>query len=327
MKALITGSSGFVGHHLATLLLKEGFDVRGVDKRECGIQDPRFEFCQADLTVPTSLSGVVEDCELVFHTAAIFDYRASSALTFATNVGGTRNLLEEIRKSDSVVVRLVNWSSAIIYGDLEYVPADEKHPIRPKYAYDRSKWEQEKLAHEIGTDIGIEVVSLRPTAIYGPRSFYGDALALFAIKDGKALAIPGSGKALGHHVHVLDVTRAALLLATTSHNVAGEAFNVADDTPLSVEDSLVGIAKMMNVRPPRFHLPRPAIALFGYADRAICRLQKKRSAFEKPLIDLLFSDHVYDIRKLSNLGFDLQRPSFLEGAVETIEWYRREGLL
>src|SRR6202012_4303657 len=91
---LVTGASGFVGWHVARLLLERGHHVRALVRPASSIPELDVEPVTGDLRDPASLARAVEGCGLVFHVAA--DYRLWSkhpGEMYRSNVEGTRNML------------------------------------------------------------------------------------------------------------------------------------------------------------------------------------------------------------------------------------------
>ncbi|MFX1284627.1 MAG: NAD-dependent epimerase/dehydratase family protein [Promethearchaeota archaeon] len=321
---LITGACGFVGSHLVDILVSQNIPVRATDlpnaTREYLPPSEKAEFIPVDLTQPQEIKGLLKGVTKIFHPAGIFRFSAPTKLLYKVNVEGTTNLLSAALSEN--ISHFVNWSTAMVYGTLEYTPADENHPIKPEDPYSESKWIQEQIAQSYFEENGLPVSILRPTAIYGPRSLYGTSNAIIALVNGEIFGIPGNGKTIQHHVHVNDVVRAALFLSCKK-NTVGEVFNVADDVPISIEDSFRIITELIEKKPPKLHFPKWLVYLYGYFDRFWNKLLRKTSLFEKTSLRLLFSDHIFDNSKLKNLGFQYEIPSFKEGIETTLLWYKQ----
>jgi len=152
-KILLTGSSGFVGRHLHSELVKEGgkvltFDLPSKDIRKWG-----------------DLKDVSAD--LVYHLAAVtyipYSFK-NPRITYETNVLGTLNVLELCRLQD---IKKIVYTSSYVYGQPKYLPVDEKHPVKPTNPYTYSKLMGERLCEAYAEFYGIECVILRPFNIYG----------------------------------------------------------------------------------------------------------------------------------------------------------------
>jgi GDP-4-dehydro-6-deoxy-D-mannose reductase len=140
--ALITGSEGFVGPNLKRELEKNDYEVVGLDFQG----NPDFK---CDITDRESLSKVINSVKpnFIFHLAGFSSPSKSfekPELCFKINVEGTRNLLDISKKIEGCRVLIV--SSGEVYGNPEYLPIDEKHPLNPNSPYGESRVEQEKIA-------------------------------------------------------------------------------------------------------------------------------------------------------------------------------------
>jgi len=108
--ALVTGASGFLGWHVARVLIERGYRVRGLARRAGSIADPEIEEIHGDLRDADSLRRAVQGCELVFHAAA--DYRffvPNPGQMRETNVIGTAAVMQAALEAG--VPRIVHVSS------------------------------------------------------------------------------------------------------------------------------------------------------------------------------------------------------------------------
>lgn len=148
---LVTGSDGFIGKHLVRFLRKRQFVVEEFDQAHGDISDYRFSF-----------SGLSH----VFHLASRTYVPASWDRPFdfyRTNVLGTVNILELCRKQACSLT----YVSSNIYGTPQYLPVDEKHPIRPASPYSHSKLVAEEICGYYAEVFQVPVTVLRPVNIYG----------------------------------------------------------------------------------------------------------------------------------------------------------------
>ncbi|HEY2476862.1 MAG TPA: NAD-dependent epimerase/dehydratase family protein, partial [Candidatus Cybelea sp.] len=125
-----------------------------------------------------------------------------------TNLAGTINVLEAARTAG--VSRVINASSACIYGQAVNPPSDEDAaPHNPNWSYGASKLAAEKYAQIFAHDYGFPVHSLRYAITYGPREWYGRVLTIFLkrLSEGKPPVVFGSGDQIRDFVYVDDVVR------------------------------------------------------------------------------------------------------------------------
>ncbi len=169
---LVTGASGFVGWHVARLLLERGHRVRALVRPSSAIPELDVEPVIGDLRDPASLARAVEGCRLVFHVAA--DYRLWSRHPdemYRSNVEGTRNMLAAAKSAG--VERLVYTSTVGCVGVPPGGIGDENQPVSLREmhgAYKRSKFLAEQVALDFARG-GFPVVIVNPTAPMGDHDF------------------------------------------------------------------------------------------------------------------------------------------------------------
>lgn len=334
-RTLVTGASGFVGSHLVDVLVEEGTPVTATSRHRPRYLDrPKYaavRYVPSDLREPSSLRPAVEGQEIVFHSAALFDFFARQEELYATNAVGTRNLLAACRESGTS--RFVNISSGAIYGtSYENNLVKESDRPYPSDKYSASKWAAEQEVFETYGSGKLQAISLRPGAIYGPGSRYGDAKALYLMKRGFLFGKPGLKEVISSHVHVRDMARAALHLsrrpeswvpgASEPHQIA---FNISDHSPTFNGDLLdkasalmpeKGLLGYFNVRIPAWLLKTSAFFVeYG------AKLIRKRPWFEVDSIDYITCGHGLSNEKFSATGYAFQYPSILDAIEEVIRWY------
>jgi len=159
MNALVTGSKGFIGRYLVSSLKENKVDVQEIDIK-AGI----------DLTNWEHLYNFIKDIskiDVLFHLGAIVYVPFSlinPRMTYITNVVGTLNLLEIARIFD---IKKFIFASTYVYGEPNYLPIDENHPIQAISPYNRSKILGEELCKGYQQDYGLNCIILRPFNIYG----------------------------------------------------------------------------------------------------------------------------------------------------------------
>ena len=245
-KILVTGGAGFIGSHLVDKLALEN-EVIVVDNLFTGSlsnlekSKHRITFMNGDIRDKELMKDVVMKVEFVFHLAAdVGNVRSiEDPLTnMDVNVRGTLNVLEACLSSN--IVRFVYSASAAAYGEAEYLPIDEDHPINPESPYAVSKLAAEKYAYAFYKIHGLPVTCLRYFNVYGPRqesSEYANVIPIFlkGIKEGKPLTIFGDGNQTRDFTFVGDIVRANILAATQSQAIGG-IFNIATGKRTSVNE-------------------------------------------------------------------------------------------
>ena len=219
MKILVTGGAGFIGSHVADALIDEGHDVHILDDmstgRHANVPDAAT-LHEHDIRSDQAAALIErERFEVMVHHAAQMDVRASVAdpsFDADVNVRGFLNLAEAGRKSGMEQIIFASTGGAI-YGEPDFVPQDESHPLQPVSPYGITKLTTEKYLYFYKKQYGIDYVALRYANIYGPRQNpHGEAgvVAIFTERmlNGDQPIINGDGKQTRDYVYVGDVVRA-----------------------------------------------------------------------------------------------------------------------
>ena len=176
-KALITGINGFVGYHLTDKLLKDNFEVVGldiVDEAEHRKIPRDIKIYNADLRNDQEVGQVINDYspDVIFHLAAQSSVKLSfedPAETFSININGTLNILETLSKLETPPKVLI-VSSSEIYGQLKpaQVPVKEDSPIEPVNPYAVSKAAVDLMAYQYHKAYKLPVYWARAFSHAGP---------------------------------------------------------------------------------------------------------------------------------------------------------------
>ena len=180
-RVLVTGADGFIGSHLTESLVREGARVRAfcmynsngslgwLDGTDPEIKNS-IEVALGDIRDERFVEDACKGIDIVFHLAALiaipYSYAAPASFV-ETNVRGTLNVLEAVRKAGSG--RMVHTSTSEVYGTPESVPITENHPLRGQSPYSATKIGADKLAEAYHSTFDTPVVTLRPFNTYGPR--------------------------------------------------------------------------------------------------------------------------------------------------------------
>ncbi|MHB1377318.1 MAG: NAD-dependent epimerase/dehydratase family protein [Candidatus Humimicrobiaceae bacterium] len=231
MKILITGGAGFIGSHVADLLIENNFDVSIIDNLSSGKLEninPKARFYKCD-TRDSEIFKIIEaeKPQIVIHKAAQLSVRNSveDPVNDANiNIIGGLNVLEACRKLKVGEVIFAS-SGGVVYGEQQYFPADENHPTKPISPYGVAKLSFEKYLYYYNYTFGIKYTCLRYANIYGPRQDpFGEAgvVAIFSKKllNNEQPVINGDGKQTRDYVYVKDV--AAANLAAIQNDFTGE---------------------------------------------------------------------------------------------------------
>ncbi|MFQ5914563.1 MAG: NAD-dependent epimerase/dehydratase family protein [Nitrospinota bacterium] len=225
MRILVTGGAGFIASHVVDAYLAEGHEVAVVDNLSRGKKEnlnPGEDFHEVDLCEARELRAAFRRVrpELVNHHAAHTDLRGAvedPVFDLRQNVLGTVNLLELCREFSVGRVIFIS-SGGALYGEPQYLPVKEDHPISPLSPYGLSKYVGERYLELYHRLYGLDYSILRYPNIYGPRQDpKGEAgvVAIFAdrIRRGRRPEVFGDGRKSRDYLYVGDVVRANLLAA------------------------------------------------------------------------------------------------------------------
>jgi nucleoside-diphosphate-sugar epimerase len=330
-RILVTGAAGFIGGALFRRLAGYSLDVTATVLFPHEAEALRGSGHRAeilDLAADDAWDDLVAGMDVVFHVAAVFQEVESDAETYrrVNHLGA----LKLARTAGRVgVSRFVHCSTVGVHGSVEQIPATEETPFNPMDLYHRTKLAGELAIVEFGRslpDRGMTVCVNRPAMVYGP----GDMrmLKLFrAILSGRFRMI-GSGETLAHLGYIDDQVDSFLLCAVAPPEcVHGQAFNIASDDPLTLNELAALIAEYGGVSVPRLHVPAAPVWLAA----ALCELACRPFGIRPPLfrrrVGFFTHDRAFDLTKAREvLGYEWKW-SHRDGIAATIEWYRANSYL
>lgn len=300
MKTLVTGGCGFIGSHLAEMLLALGHEVVILDNLACGRKaninsfetHSKLSFHQVDICDRTNIRPYLDGVDWVFHMAGLADIVPSIEQPdnyYQTNVTGTLNVLQCALESG--VKRLIYAASSSSYGIPDIYPTPETSPIDPQYPYALTKYMGEELVLHWVKTYKLPAVSLRLFNVYGPRSrtsgAYGAVFGVFLAQKlkGSPFTVVGDGTQTRDFTYVTDV--AAAFIKAAQSDVSGEAMNVGSGNHYSVNRLIELLGG------PVVHIPkRPGEPNCTFADtKKIARLLawKPEVTFEDGVRNMLDS--------------------------------------
>jgi nucleoside-diphosphate-sugar epimerase len=253
-KALITGGAGFIGSHLAELLLDAGDEVWALDDVSTGssanvarfAERPNFHLVVESVLSPAVVSELVHKCDVVYHLAAAVGVRLiveQPVHTMVTNVQGTETVLEYCTKFGK---RVLIASSSEVYGDHRDerpLREDDRRVYGPvterRWLYADSKAIDEFLALAFHQERGLDCVIARFFNTVGPRQQgqYGMVIPRFVERAlaGTELEVHGDGLQTRSFCHVQDTIRAVHGLMG-EQATSGEIYNIGSADRVSILD-------------------------------------------------------------------------------------------
>jgi UDP-glucose 4-epimerase len=297
VKALVTGGAGFVGSHLAELLLEQDAEVWALDDLSTGSlenvehlrDDPRFHLVVESVLSWPVVNELVHKCDVVYHLAAAVGVRLiveRPVETLVTNVRGTEIVLDHCHRFGK---RVLVASTSEVYGDhREERPLAESDrriygpTTQRRWAYADSKAMDEflALAHVAENDLDCVIVRLFNTV--GPRQSgqYGMVIPSFVRRAlaGERLEVHGDGTQTRCFCHVQDTIRALTGLMEAAPT--GEIYNVGSQERISIGELASRVLEATGSASEVVHVPYEEVYDQGIEDmlHRIPSLEKVREA-------------------------------------------------
>jgi dihydroflavonol-4-reductase len=324
MKILVTGATGFLGHHLVKRLINEGHDVRIFKEKDASmdlLEGLKIEVFEGDIRDFESVKKAVSGCEVVFHLAGLISYWSrQNSLQFEINVNGTKNVVQACLEEK--VKRLIYTSSTGAVGFKEGKLADEKTEFNLGslgIAYCDTKYLAEKEIQKAVKE-GLDAVIVCPGSMYGPgdiRRIKEDPVfpkgfsSLFYVKGGLAV------------VDVEDVVEGEIL--AWKKGKRGERYILVGEN-LSFYDIRKTIAEILGKNPPKIALPYLVFLFIGYILNLTSYLTEKRPKFT-PENGKLNGMYLYFSNEKAKKELGMNFRPFKESIKRMIDWYKEKGYL
>jgi len=324
MTTLVTGAAGFLGSHVTRQLVARGEEVRILIRSSStnrAIADLSLEYVTGDLRDPASLHRAMKGVKRVFHVAA--DYRLwarRSQDIYDSNVGGTKNLLDAVRRAG--VQQLIYTSTvstiAVDRPELpnEFTDSKLKEMIGH---YKRSKWmaEQEVLT---AAKSGLPVIVAMPTTPVGPWDWKPTPTGKIVLDflNGK---MPGYVDTGLNFVGVEECAVGHLLVSEKGR--IGERYLLGGEN-LSLKEMLDALSKITGLAAPRMKIPHSLAFGVACANTVFSRLLWREPGI--PIESVRIARHHMFVdcsRAQRELGF---KPGPVSAALErAVRWYESNG--
>jgi nucleoside-diphosphate-sugar epimerase len=308
-RIVVTGGAGFIASHIIDRLVERNrivvFDnmKRNALRYSPHREHPNVTVVEGDVLDAKALDGALAGADICVHAAAIagiYSVGDSITRTMKVNLIGAYNALESCMKHK--VRRFMDFSTSEIYGPYSYRsseadmakvgPASEK-----RWIYAISKLAAEHFAHAYGDDFGIQVVTIRPFNIYGPRQVGEGAVQQMvgrALKD-QDITVFNDGSQIRSWCYVDDFAD-AFVTAMEAKEAVGEVFNIGN--------------------------PQATTTVLGLAETLI-RLTGSKSRIQfKPHPGPEVEIRMPDISKSRRLLRYEPKVGLEDGLVRAIDWYR-----
>jgi dihydroflavonol-4-reductase len=319
MRALITGASGLVGANLVRELLKAGYAVRalvraGSDLR--ALQGVNVEKIHGDVLHLDSLISAARDCDVVFHTAAMFTYWGMSGEELEQlAVQGTTNVIEAAHLSG--VSRVVFTSSSVVCGssarplvrnESDFLDEQDNAP------YVLAKELQERVAFQHADEFGVELVAVCPTMSVGPHGYRlgpSNGLIVAYLSDVFKATFPGGCNIIS----IKDIAKGHILAAVKG--ATGERYLLGSEN-LRWSDIHKIISELCGVPGPYWQANHTVSFLAATADEFFSKFRNKPPLTTRTQARMVGRYYWYEHKKAAAIGFK-PRPA-RQALADAIGW-------
>jgi len=267
MKVLLTGASGFLGGHIAEMLVEAGHEVRAFVRRTSRtglLEKLGVGIARGDLLDRASLDEAMRGVEAVIHAAATMTGPAQEFE--ATSTKGSENVFDAAEKAG--VKRFVHISSIAVLrmkkpARGEAIAEDTPYEDDPTFlgVYNKSKIDAERAVLGYGERSDVDVVVIRPGLLYGPRGKWVLPRMGYALGD-NCFVVVGMGWNPLPVCYVRNCARAAVL-AAQKEGLRCEAFNIVDDEPFTQVEYLKRLKREVRSNLSILRAPYLLARLFG----------------------------------------------------------------
>ena len=287
----VTGANGFIGSHLTEKLVEEGYKVKALSEynsfNDIGwLNDAKpdilreLEIVSGDVRDAGQMMREVRGYDYVLHLASLiaipYSYYAPQSY-IDTNISGALNILNAAREHNAEVI---HTSTSEVYGTAEYVPIDEKHPLKGQSPYSASKIGADQLAFSFFSSFGLPVKIIRPFNTFGPRQ---SMRAVIPVIIGQILS--GATKIkLGaldpkRDFNFIEDTVEGFLSALKSQNGVGQVTNIGSGFEITVRDTALLIAEIMDCKVEFISDEQRVRPKASEVDRLLCDNRKAKERF------------------------------------------------
>ena len=283
VRVLITGGAGFIGSHLAEILLRQDHEVSIIDNLSTGSIDnishlkgtPGFRYTIETITNEPVLAELIDQSDVVFHLAAAVGVKLiveQPVHTIETNVHGTEVVLKHANKKKKLVVIA---STSEVYGKSTDVPFREDADLvmgataKHRWAYACSKAIDEFLALAYYKEKKLPVIIVRLFNTVGPRQTgqYGMVLPTFVRQAlaGHPITVFGDGTQSRSFTYVGDVVD-ALIKLTGQPKAVGEVFNIGSGEEITISELAARVRALTHSQSPIALIPYDQAYESGFED-------------------------------------------------------------
>ncbi|MGC5745607.1 NAD-dependent epimerase/dehydratase family protein [Chryseobacterium sp. NFX27] len=312
--ALVSGANGHLGNNLVRFLIKKGVPVRASVrniKNKAPFTGLDCEVVQADITDKSSFIKALQGVETFYAVGASFKLWAQDPKTeiYDVNIQGTKNTIEAAAEAG---VKRIVYVSSIAALDYTKLPTKESNGYNPdrRDMYYNSKNDGEKLAFELARKLGIEIVSVMPSAMIGSEAFLPLNVSYGVLKLILNKEIPVDTKITLNWIDVKDVAEGCYLAAQNGRN--GERYILANEKCMTITDTTIlanTLFPELKIKIPG-SVPKSILFIIAGIMELTAKLQKRPPVLTRKDIAMFSGlQQNFDITKArKELGFNPKSP-------------------
>lgn len=326
MKVLVTGATGYVGHNLAMTLAQNGNRVHVLVRNTNSPlipQHPLIKVFEGDITQKETIYPAIENCDTVFHTAALVRFCTSRPTDFFDiNVEGTRYLLDAALRTG--VRKFVFTSTAGVIGPSLNKEMSENDPRITGFNgdYDLSKFLAEKLVKEYA-DLGLHTVIAVPTKVFGPGIDTHQLSVNSVIRrfiSGKISFCPSPDAFVSNYVFIDDLVNGHILAAEKGRK--GEKYILGGEN-MSYKEFFEKLRFVSGMKGIVLSMPRRIAAIYGGFHFIQHRLTGKNPFFNSKAVGQIYCNKSFTSAKaMDEIGYSIT--PFTTAVQRTIHLFKIE---
>ncbi len=320
-RILITGASGFIGHHVVEAAVTRGYEVVALVRDRDAYRDPgnHVVVVEGDVRDPDCVHTAMDGCDGVIHVAAVYSFDPGMAREMrSVNVGGTRNVLHSALAAgvERVVYTGTVGGTAFSRTTLA-TESDVAGPESMSGPYKRSKFEAEQVAQEFGAR-GAPIAIVCPTAPIGPGDRKPTPTGRI-VRDYMCRRMPAFVDTGLNFVHVKDVAEGHIL--ALERGAFGDRYLLGNtDGNLTLAQAFHMLAELTDVAAPRLRLPYAAALLAAWVSELHGRVRQRPPAIPLEAVRMsrrpMWVDPTWSVRTLG-----LPQTPVRQAFQDAVEWF------
>lgn len=326
-KALVTGGTGFLGHHLVRRLSEMGVETTVLVRKSSDLSSLKPyspKIVHGDVLNRQSLLVATENKDMVFHLAGLIAYKKKDhKMMEQVNVAGTQNLLDAcVTQSTPKVLHLSSVAAIGFNQKRQKISEDFKFDFEQwDLGYFKTKHKAERLCFQYFQDNNLPVYLINPSTIYG----YGDGKkgsrkTQVKVAQGRFPLYPPGGVNVVHVSDVID-----LIFLILDRGQPARRYIAAGDN-MTIKELFKSIATLAGAKPPYLPIPRSLIKSLGFIGDLRTRYLNSDTSLSSETAITSTGFHWFSNQRIrKELGFS-PRPS-VEALQDSVQWMKDQGLL